>query len=446
MSFFKTLLGFFAAILLVISCKKELSNEEGSLNTEIESKWEFKEGGQQFDGTTDTAFIQNIGSIQTLTITGAQAEGVTGEIMIQIAGSEINTGIYGTQFVLFQFLQDGAVSYTSSPVEGSDFIVSIDAIDSSTVTGTFSGTVEDALGNSYAISDGKFTAKLGSGQSQNPTIESGTLTVWAKQICNDASAIDITVLDQMSQITDAFTVQPDCGAPGTATFTLPAGIYTVSATCSGTTVDYQVTIDRECNFLEVNLQNPDVSGDYLPLTVGASWSYNDLIGTAAEQTITSEEEGINIDDRPFTKLVSDIGTEYLYRKDGHAYYQYLTMDYQGAVTNPPTVEVKILQDDLPVNSQWDTPVEDLLMAGINVKGKIVFTISKKGFSENINGVDYSDLIEVSAELYLSPDGVANFVGSGSVFKRTFAKGIGIVKYDDLSQAVTWGITNIVLNP
>jgi hypothetical protein len=250
----------------------------------------------------------------------------------------------------------------------------------------------------------------------------------------------------MAQITDAFTVQPDCGGAGTATFTLPAGIYTVTATCSGTSVDYEVTIDRECVFLEVDLQNPDVSDDYLPLTLGASWSYNDLIGTAAEQTIISEQEGVPIDERQYTKLTSDNGAEYYYRKNGHEYYQYLTMDFQGTVASPPSLEVKILQDDLAEGAQWESPVEDLLMAGINVKGKLVFTISKKGFSENINGVDYSDLIEVTAELYLSPDGVTNFVGSGSQFKRAFARGIGIVRYDDLSQATTWGITTVVLNP
>jgi hypothetical protein len=446
MSFFKTLLGFFATTLLIIACKKELSNEEGNLNTEVESKWEFKEGGQQFDGTTDTAFIQSIGTIQTLTITGAQAEGLTGEIMIQIAGEQINTGLYGTQFVLFQFLQDGAVSYTSLPVEGSDFVVNITAIDSSSVTGTFSGTVEDALGNTYSISEGKFTAKLGAGQVQNPPIESGQLTVWTKQICSDASAVEVTVMDQTGQITDAFTAQPDCGAPGTAVFTLPAGIYTVTATCSGTSVDYEVTIDRECVFLEADLQNPDLSGDYLPLTLGASWSYNDLLGTAAEQTITSEEEGIVIDERgPYSKLTSDNGAEYLYRKDGHKYYQYLTMGFQGAVTNPPSIEVLILQDDLAEGSHWETPFEDLNWSGIDLKGKLVFTISKKDFSSNINGVDYSDLIEVTAELFLSPDGVSNVTSVGA-FKRVFAKGIGIIQYDDLNQATTWGITNVVLNP
>lgn len=445
MSFFKTLLGICASTLLMISCKKELSNEEGNLNTEIESKWEFKEGGQQFDGTTDTAFIQSIGTIQTLTITGAQAEGVNGEIMLQIAGENIGPGVYGTQFVLFQFLQNGAVSYTSLPVEGSDFVVSITTIDSSTVTGTFSGTVEDALGNTYTISDGKFTAKLGSGQVQNPPVESGQLTVWSKQICSDASAIEVTVMDQTGQITDAFTAQPDCGAAGTATFTLPAGIYTVSATCSGTTVDYQVTIDRECVFLEVDLQNPDVSGDYLPLTLGASWSYNDLLGSAAEQTITSEEENVVMDERQYTRLVSDNGDEFLYRKGGHEYYQFVTMNFQGTVDNPPSLEVPILKDDGAVGDSWESPVVSLTIASVPMQGKLRFTIENRD-PVSVNGVDYSDCIEVSAELFVSPVSLTNFQSTGSVFKRTFAKGIGIVKYDDLSQAVTWGVTTIVLNP
>lgn len=446
MSFFKTLLGFLAATLLIISCKKELSNEEGNLNTEVESKWEFKEGGQQFDGTTDTAFIQNIGSIQTLTITGVQAEGLTGEMMIQIAGEEINTGVYGTQFVLFQFLQNGSLTYTSSPVEGSDFIVSITAIDSSSVTGEFSGTVEDALGNSYTITDGKFKAALGTGQVQNPPIENGQLTVWSKQICSDASAIEVTVLDQTGQITDAFTVQPDCGAPGTATFTLPAGIYSVSATCSGTTVTYEVTIDRECVFLEVDLENPQLSGDYLPLTLGASWSYNDVAGSASEQTIIAEEEGVNIEDQIYTRLVSDNGSEYLYRKNGHAYFQYLTMDFQGTVQGADPLAIKILQDDLAEGQSWESPVITGTMANVPMKAKLVSTIVRRDFTTTINGIDYADCIEVSTELYVASVASDNFTATGSVVKRTFAKGIGIVQYDDLSQAITWGITNVVLNP
>ena len=115
MSLYKTLLGFFAVAVVIISCKKELSNEEGNPDQEVDNQWEFKQGDSTFGGLTDTAFIQTVNTIQTISISGVQTNGSAGEITIQLAGTQIGAGAYGTEYVLFQYFQDGSLLYSSVP-------------------------------------------------------------------------------------------------------------------------------------------------------------------------------------------------------------------------------------------------------------------------------------------------------------------------------------------
>jgi hypothetical protein len=136
----------------------------------------------------------------------------------------------------------------------------------------------------------------------------------------------------------------------------------------------------------------------------------------------------------------------MYLRRGHEYFQYVTMDFQGIVEGAEPLAIKILQDDLAEGESWESPEISGKMANIPMKIKLVSTIVRRDFTANINNVDYADCIEVSTELYVAPVASTNFSPTGSVLKRTFAKGIGIVQYDDLNQATTWGITNVVLNP
>ena len=442
MSLYKTLLGFFAVAVVIISCKKELSNEEGNPDQEVDNQWEFKQGDSTFGGLTDTAFIQTVNTIQTISISGVQTNGSAGEITIQLAGTQIGAGAYGTEYVLFQYFQDGSLLYSSVPSQGSDFTLTITRIDSSYITGTFSGTVQDAQGNNYNIAEGKFSAPMGTSTDTEVPVESGQLTVWAKGICSDGGVIEVSVNGENGQITDGLISQPECGADGAATFNLPAGTYTVQATCSGVTLNYEVTIDKTGNYLQVDFQNPPVTESYLPLGVGSEWNYVDLSVPGNEQSITSEEEDVYIEQegRQYTKLVSNKGEEFYYRQSGKKYFRFVTLDFQGNVSDPPSLEIVILDEDAADETPWESPVVDLSLAGMQVKAKLVSKIVNRGTAD-INGVSYANSINVNTELYVSFDGGATFNPSGNSYNTVYSKGKGIVYYYDINNNTEWGLTS-----
>ena len=98
----------------------------------------------------------------------------------------------------------------------------------------------------------------------------------------------------------------------------------------------------------------------------------------------------------------------------------------------------ILHDDYQVNQSWETPPIDIILSGIGVKVKLVSTITRRDYSDNIAGVNYDNLIEVQTEIFFSSDGGLSYQSSGSSYITVFSKDIGIVYYYDLDRAIEWG--------
>ena len=81
-----------------------------------------------------------------------------------------------------------------------------------------------------------------------------------------------------------------------------------------------------------------------------------------------------------------------------------------------------------------------------MKVKLVSTILRRDYSDNIAGVAYNDLIEVQTEIFFSSDGGATYQSSGSSYVTVFAKDIGIVYYDDIDRGIQWGAYASSVNP
>jgi hypothetical protein len=152
------------------------------------------------------------------------------------------------------------------------------------------------------------------------------------------------------------------------------------------------------------------------------------------------------DGRQYSRVITSLGDTFFFRKDQHDYYQYVTLDFQHSVDNPPSIEVVILHDNYEAGESWETPGEDIVLSGIGVKVKLVSTISRRDYSDTFNGVDYSDLIEVETEILFSADGGITYQPSGSSYTMVFAKGIGIVYYYDLDRDIEWGLKDYTINP
>jgi hypothetical protein len=441
MKFLQHLAVLLAFSLVLYSCKKERSVEEGKVPVSEDETWEFTEAAGLKKGPMDSAYIQTVANVTTLSIVGSSTENA-GEIFLQVVTDNLTTGAYTNPLVFFQYGENGTVLFQSSPVQTGGFTINITELDSLNVTGTFSGSVLDAQGVEHVITDGKFKSVITSWEGDQEPLEDGQLTVWAKQVCNNGEPIKISVSGQSGEITDGLLAEPSCGASGTALFTLPAGNHLVEAVCGSDTLHYEVSIVGSCTLLEIDFGNPP-AGDYLPLNLGATWEYNGLDDPGTTQLITSEGTDV-FDGRMYTRFVSNIGDTFYYRKEQHAYYEYRTFNFQGYVDQPPVVELPILYDDKQAGESWESAPEDITLSGIPVRAKMVFTISRRDFQASFNNVTYSDLIEVNTEILFSSNGT-DYQSSGIAYNTVFAKGKGIVYYYDIDRDVEWAIKNVNLN-
>ncbi len=439
------LLGFLAITLLLFSCKKERSDEDGKIPGEIESTWKFSTDGTQYSGDMDSAAIQAASTFRALTMVGSSGGATTGEIVIQIVGETISAKSYNATQVAFQYSEGGQLLYQRAPGQSGSFDVVITEIDSAHVSGTFGGTAYDTLGQPHIIVEGTFTADLGPGSGPDPT-EEGILTVWANSICTDGGSIEVLVEGQQGFITEGLTEEPGCGDQRAASFSLPQGVYSVAAICGTDTTRYNVTVNASCVKLLVDMAKPPIEGDYLPLTFGSYWDYLDLNNNSLTHRVTAGADTI-IDGRMYYMHISNLPDTFYYRKDTdqHAYFEYLTVDFNGSVVNPPTIELAILHDDYDVNQPWEVADIPLTLSGLPVKARFKSQIIQKDFSATINGVQYDELIEVQTDLGFSTNGGTTYQDASS-YVRVFAKGKGIVYYFDLERGTEWGITGLSINP
>lgn len=439
-----SLLGFLATFLLLFSCKKEVSVEDGKLPGEIETTWEFTSDGTLFNGDMDSAFIQNAPGLSALTMVGSRPT-EPGEFILQVVAETIDEGQYDGSQVAFQYSEGGKVIYQRVPNQSGTFSLTITNIDSAEVSGTFSGTAYDTLGQPHDIIDGAFTSPLNSGFDPDPTEEDGQLTVWAESLCTDGSSIEVLVGDQRGFISEGTLDEPECGDPRTATFTLPQGFYTVLAICGTDTVSYNVNVNAACVKLKVDIEDEPLEGDYLPLTVGSFWDYTNLDpNSSVTHRVTAGLDTI-IDQKRYWMHISNLPDTFYYRKEGSVYFETLKVDFNGAVTNPPEVELIILNDELAAGQSWEVDGIPLSLSGISVLAKFESTILQRDFSASIEGVNYDNLIEVQTELSFSTDGGANYIPASS-YVRVFAKGKGIIYYFDLERGIEWGATSINIVP
>ncbi len=167
----KRLLRYLALIALIIgffSCQKELSLEFGNYKpVELDMAWEFRDTAKLFKGTFDTAYLQSQGTLQALTLEGFSEDG-TGSIFLQLIGDPLQPGVYTADAAAFEYTEDGFLSYTSIYGPDVQFIITVSRIDSAGITATFSGMVTNALGEVTEITEGRFSARFGAPDDDQP--------------------------------------------------------------------------------------------------------------------------------------------------------------------------------------------------------------------------------------------------------------------------------------
>ena len=206
---------------------------------------------------------------------------------------------------------------------------------------------------------------------------------------------------------------------GTQTFTLIVG----STSCT-----FDVVVDS------IPTGSNPVSSDYLPMTQGTWWSYDDGTGDTTKTVISGTKSLIG---KTFQQFVNsyegfpDTDTSF-YRKDdaSKTYYLFEDLSDLTVVTLAnPQVEVPFLKDVLTTNTTWNTDFSATFTAtGTPVTLRVKFTcINANATLTNINGNNFTNVYHIRSELQY---GTAPMFTTFETVNLYYAKGVGLVKSDD----------------
>jgi hypothetical protein len=152
MKFFKLSICILCVSVLFNSCKKEYSSEH--LLDPIGS-WQFREGSL-YSGYLDNFHTSTgVGSNVQL-LTGKTFDN-TASLELKLFTDSLKAGTFrASQFQCSLLYSSGGKTIYEANGQIGEFIVNITTIDSTHLTGSFSGTAEDKSGNLVQISEGEF--------------------------------------------------------------------------------------------------------------------------------------------------------------------------------------------------------------------------------------------------------------------------------------------------
>lgn len=153
-------LAILSFLVLFFSCSKELSLEDGGVPSNELLDWQFDDSLGTHKGKVDTAYRYAQGNLEALTIEGTNSEG-DHRIYLQFIGEPLRIGQYVSDSASFAYFRGAELIYFSDPSVGG-FTITVEQLDSSFVSGIFSGTVVDARTGLREVRNGKFKANVGS--------------------------------------------------------------------------------------------------------------------------------------------------------------------------------------------------------------------------------------------------------------------------------------------
>jgi hypothetical protein len=142
---------------------------------------------------------------------------------------------------------------------------------------------------------------------------------------------------------------------------------------------------------------PTPATKFMTFTSGTSWNYQtDSAGiTLSQYTLTSSSSDTSISNKSYHIFHSDDGTnvtsEY-YNITNSDYYQYSQLSAQ-----LPPVDLRYLNDSLPVGSNWSQPIS-ITQSGVTLNASIKTTVEATGTSLTVNNVNYIGAIKMKTEI------------------------------------------------
>ena len=171
-------LAILSLLVLFFSCSKELSLEDGGVPVDELVDWQFDDSLGTHKGKVDTAYRFAQGNLEALTIEGTNTQG-DHRIYLQVIGEPLRIGEYVADSASLAYFKGSELIYFSDPSVGG-FTITVEQLDSSFVSGVFSGTVVDTRTGLREVRNGKFKAQVGSeplGGTSEATLVCDGLTV-----------------------------------------------------------------------------------------------------------------------------------------------------------------------------------------------------------------------------------------------------------------------------
>ncbi len=239
----------------------------------------------------------------------------------------------------------------------------------------------------------------------------------------------------LSDTANGFTFQDSgyIGATGLQSFRLKAHGTPILAQ----TTDFIVLFDTTFCSFSVNVtdtapvvQPPVTSGDYFPTSDYSNWSYTETNtgDTGHVAVATTEEVFAGNTYRTFVTTSPSIGRDSsFYRKAPGIYYQYGDLnEFALYDTVMGMGEYMFMQDNLPVNSLWESPEFDASFQGNPGKAKVVFTITGKDIQTTVGSSVVDSVISIKRDYMFQPAITGTYQPLGTV-NFYYAKNIGFIK-------------------
>ncbi len=433
MKYLQRLLVLLTISVAIFSCQKEYSVENVTGSNTPTAQWAFKEGGVQFKGPIDSAALDTIMGFSFLTLFG-RSDDLGSQITLQVYTlGNLAVGTYKTPSSLFAYLTGVTLTYQTNPSATDSFTINISRIDSTGVTGTFSGNAyTGAATNVKKIVDGKFNALFKKAVTTPATTDSGQVVLWSTAGCGGGtSPIAVTVGGKAGSITKFFTAAPaTCDPAGAFSIKLPVGSYPWVAKCGTDSITGNVTITKGgCTKQQIDFTAPVLTGDYFPTTTNSTWSnmYEGPSGDTSYQLSNGKSLLVNgFTYSEFFYSDSKYGDDTFYFRKSNPvanYYQYFKST--PTFDNQVPFEILFLKDNVAAGTTWTAGTVTGTSSGTSIKLQFNGTLLEKVASVSVAGKTYRDIIKVRMSVLASIGGLP--LVENSRIERWFAKGIGVIK-------------------
>jgi hypothetical protein len=171
---------------------------------------------------------------------------------------------------------------------------------------------------------------------------------------------------------------------------------------------------------------------YMSTSANSTWQYEQITnptgpGTVTTNyTLTSTNRDSSINGRPYHVYTNSNGnaSEY-YNITGSDYYQFRSLP---AALGSAKIEALYLKDNVALNGSWTQNVT-ITISGVNVALIFTNTVTEKGGTKTVNGINYTDVITVTSTITPNTPGIPASAITSDI-KSYYARKVGLIQNDN----------------